>query len=188
MVDTKTYKRIFPKSKIARMQLQSSISNSEMMSDEPPEGDALLVFPASVMAYSLPSKIWCQLYVDRIIDIAWNKQAFKDLVAEAETKELVQALVTKQLSSKVSTDFVTGKGNGLIMLLHGAPGTGKTFTAEGVAEFAEKPLLRVTCGDVGTEAEIVDQRLQSTFELGRIWDCGVFRPLLFSIADALINC
>ncbi|KAH8714027.1 P-loop containing nucleoside triphosphate hydrolase protein, partial [Phaeosphaeriaceae sp. PMI808] len=54
-----------------------------------------------------------------------------------------------------------------------APGTGKTFTAEGVAEFAEKPLLRVTCGDVGTDAEVVDQRLRATFQLGKMWDCVV---------------
>lgn len=26
-------------------------------------------------------------------------------------------------------DMIAGKGNGLIMLLHGAPGTGKTLTA-----------------------------------------------------------
>ena len=36
------------------------------------------------------------LYVDQISDIAWKNQVFKDLVDE-ETKELVQALVMKQL-------------------------------------------------------------------------------------------
>ncbi|KAK5625350.1 hypothetical protein RRF57_001066 [Xylaria bambusicola] len=83
----------------------------------------------------------------------------------------------KQLASEESTDYVHGKGNGLILLLHGGPGTGKTFTAEGVAEFAEKPLLRVTCGDVGTVAEVVEKKLQSSFHLGKIWNCGLF-PLL----------
>ena len=121
--------------------------------------------------YFLTSKI-DDLLVDRVTDVVWNKQAFKDLVVDDETKELVQALVMKQLITKKATDFVSGKGNGLIMLLHGAPGTGKTFTAEGVAEFSEKPLLRVTCGDVGTEAGIVEQRLRSSFHLGKIWDCG----------------
>ncbi|KAK8867410.1 P-loop containing nucleoside triphosphate hydrolase protein [Apiospora arundinis] len=72
-----------------------------------------------------------------------------------------------------TTDFIGGKGSGLIVLLHGGPGTGKTFTAKGVAEFAEKPLLRVTCGDVGTKAEEVEKKLQSSFHLGKIWDCVV---------------
>lgn len=105
-------------------------------------------------------------------EVSWDKQAFKDLVVDKETKELAQALVMKQLAAEKSTDFIAGKGNGLIVLLHGGLGTGKTFTAEGVAEFAEKPLLRVTCGDVGTVAEVVEKRLQSSFHLGKIWDCG----------------
>lgn len=81
------------------------------------------------------------LFVDRISEIVWNKQAFQDLVVDEETKELVQALVMKQLVAQKATDVVSGKGNGVVILLHGAPGTGKTFTAEGVAEFAEKPLF-----------------------------------------------
>jgi AAA+ superfamily predicted ATPase len=113
------------------------------------------------------------LHVDWIRDVSWNKQAFRDLVVGEETKELVEALVMKQLAAARSTDTIQGKGNGLIMLLHGGPGTGKTFTAEGVAEFAEKPLLRVTCGDIGTTAERVEEKLQSVFHLGKIWDCGM---------------
>jgi Cdc6-like AAA superfamily ATPase len=174
MVDTRAYKRLFPSTRLAQQRLPDDIGNIRMENDEPLSEEDLLVFPPAVMAYNLQQKSWRELYVDRITDIVWNKQAFKDLVAEPDTKELVQALVMKQLVAKQSTDFVTGKGNGLIMLLHGAPGTGKTFTAEGVAEFAEKPLLRVTCGDVGTNAEIVDDRLRATFELGKMWDCGTY--------------
>jgi SpoVK/Ycf46/Vps4 family AAA+-type ATPase len=173
MVDMKAYKMLFPHSDIAKLRCVDEIGTAAMEHDQPPEeGEALLVMPSTIMAHNLQEKHWRELFVDRITDVVWNKQAFKDLVAEPETKELVQALVMKQLNAKKSTDFVAGKGNGLIMLLHGAPGTGKTFTAEGVAEFAEKPLLRVTCGDVGTEAEIVDQRLRATFQLGKMWDCG----------------
>lgn len=88
------------------------------------------------------------------------------------TKELVQALITNQLATEKSTDLIGGKGNGLTILLHGGPGTGKTFTAEGVAEMAEKPLLRVTCGDVETGPAKVEKYLEAVFELGKTWDCG----------------
>ena len=59
------------------------------------------------------------------------------------------------------------------MLLHGGPGTGKTLTAESVAEIAEKPLYRVTCGNLGTKAEDIEKHLESVLSLGRTWDCVV---------------
>jgi SpoVK/Ycf46/Vps4 family AAA+-type ATPase len=113
------------------------------------------------------------LKVDRLHDVRWNKDAFEILVADKDTKELIQALVMTQLEAERGTDIVRGKGNGLIMLLHGGPGTGKTFTAETVAEIAEKPLYRVTCGDIGTRPEEVEQYLESVLHLGKIWGCVV---------------
>lgn len=43
---------------------------------------------------------------------------------------MIYALVDVQTSAKKMDDIITGKGNGLIVLLHGSPGTGKTLTAE----------------------------------------------------------
>ena len=71
------------------------------------------------------------------------------------------------------SDWIGTKGNGLIMLLHGGPGTGKTFTAESVAEITQKPLYSVTCGDIGTKPEDVEKYLQSVLYLGKVWDCVV---------------
>lgn len=113
------------------------------------------------------------LDVDHIGDVVWSKNAFDHLVADDETKELVQALVEERLSSERSTSIISGKGNGLILLLHGGPGTGKTFTAESVAEMAKKPLYNVTCGDIRTQPEEVEQYLESVLNLVKIWDCLV---------------
>jgi DNA polymerase III delta prime subunit len=43
-------------------------------------------------------------------------------------------------------DLVRGKGKGVILLLHGVPGVGKTSTAECVAEYTNRPLFALTCG------------------------------------------
>jgi hypothetical protein len=41
-----------------------------------------------------------------------------------------------------------------------------------VAELAEMPLYRVTCGDIGTDAEAVEKYLQTILYLGKTWNCG----------------
>lgn len=97
------------------------------------------------------------LRVDRTTDVTWNKDAFSRLVIAPETREIIQAAVTSHGQSIGPTaDIIAGKGQGLMILLHGGPGTGKTFTAEGIAEVQERPLYRVTCGDIGIEPEQVE--------------------------------
>jgi len=55
--------------------------------------------------------------------------AFERLVLEEKSKELIKALVTVHVSTNKMSDIISGKGAGLIILLHGSPGTGKTLTA-----------------------------------------------------------
>ncbi|KAM0436595.1 hypothetical protein ACHAPT_002303 [Fusarium lateritium] len=134
-----------------------------------PQAPEMYLFPTMVPGFDLR----LDLEVDQIRDVVWNEKAFRTLVADEDMKELILALVTNQLETEKGTDLIDNKGNGLIMLLHGSPGTGKTFTAESVAEIARKPLYPVTCGDIGTEPEKVERYLQSVFHLGTIWDCVV---------------
>lgn len=81
-------------------------------------------------------------------------------------------MVQMHISSNISSDVIEGKGKGLIILLHGGPGTGKTLTAESVAELAERPLYRVTCGDIGTSPESVENYLESVLYIGSTWKAG----------------
>lgn len=67
-------------------------------------------------------------------------------------------------------DFIRGKGKGLVILLHGAPGVGKTATAEAVALSRKRPLFLITCGDLGTTPESVEGGLKQIFRLANLWD------------------
>ncbi|KAM0402758.1 hypothetical protein ACHAPZ_004249 [Fusarium culmorum] len=180
MIDFNTYKQLHSDSHKFKMAYPSltnpyrkEMEPSVMESDEPPEGAELFVFPSTVVGYNLRQKKWQDLQIDWIQELHWNKQAFRHLVIDEETKDIIQALVTSKLETDQTTDLIQGKGNGLIILLHGGPGTGKTFTAESVAELAEKPLFRVTCGDIGTKPEEVEKYLESVLHLGKIWGCVV---------------
>lgn len=76
----------------------------------------------------------------------------------------------KESDEKSSADFVANKGEGQIFLLHGKPGVGKTTTAECVAELRRRPLLSLTCGDLGTEPLKVEETLMKWLKLATSWE------------------
>ncbi|KAM5351088.1 hypothetical protein ACJ41O_003811 [Fusarium nematophilum] len=174
MIDYRTYQELHPYNEYwTAVQMGRATRENIPMDGSEPKEPEIYLFPTKIPGFDLRRKKWTDLEIDQIRDVTWNEGAFSNLVADPETKELILALVTNQLDAEKGTDLIDNKGNGLIMLLHGPPGTGKTFTAESVAEIARKPLYTVTCGDIGTEPEKVEKYLESVFHLGKIWDCVV---------------
>ncbi|RBR16032.1 hypothetical protein FVER53590_09838 [Fusarium verticillioides] len=103
---------------------------------------------------------------------------------------MVESLVTQHFLGKASAyddtddvDIVRGKGKGLILLLHGPPGVGKMTTAECVATYFRKPLFQITCGDLGSTADVVESRLEKKFALASRWGC----ILLIDEADVFLE-
>jgi SpoVK/Ycf46/Vps4 family AAA+-type ATPase len=102
---------------------------------------------------------------------------WQDLEIPQDHKGIVQALVNTHFSKDRTTtkdpgfDLVREKGKGVVILLHGAPGVGKTATAECVAASYGKPLLPITCGDLGLKPKEVEATLQKSFQLAQAWDC-----------------
>ncbi|KAI9664612.1 MAG: hypothetical protein M1821_006058 [Bathelium mastoideum] len=133
----------------------------------------------AVLAFVLKVRSWQSLDIRFISDAKYNPDLFQSLVVPDETRTLLQALARQFLAGDTdeasqarnpwSADFVEGKGEGSIVLLHGGPGTGKTFTAECLAEYTKRPLLSLTSTDVGTEPEAVEESLRGWFKKAKLW-------------------
>jgi hypothetical protein len=90
----------------------------------------LLIATPSLRGYSLKDKKWLDFYIDTVKDIDWNEDAFASLVAPPDQKELILAFAQSQFQNRSHfDDVIQGKGRGIIMLLAGPPGVGKTLVS-----------------------------------------------------------
>jgi hypothetical protein len=178
MIDMKTFRELHPEDEKKKETVTASLRSETldeyaMAQDNPSDPSFVYLLPQNIIGYNMRRKKWVDLHADWLSEVVWDKNAFKKFVLAQKTKDLIEALIVSQIAAEKSTDLISGKGNGLILLLHGGPGTGKSLTAESVAEIAEKPLYRVTCGDIGSEPEEVEQYLNSVLDLGKAWSCVV---------------
>lgn len=122
--------------------------------------------------------------MSRLKEVIWSDEPFRSLVIGAKQKTLIHSLV-KQHDAHGSgyDDVIQGKGRGLIGLLSGRPGCGKTLTAEAVAEVTKRPLYAVSAGELGTEVAKVDAQLTLILELSHRWSA----VLLLDEADVFLQ-
>jgi len=154
------------------------ITEHETLSDE-----QLLISAHWITGFSLAQKSWGQFSVSSLEDVVWNDQAFKKLVIDEDRRILIHALVKSHRHDEASfDDIVQNKGKGLVGLLSGSPGVGKTLTAEAVAEVTCRPLYQVSTGELGIEPDKVDNRLNVILDISRRWGC----VLLIDEADVFL--
>ncbi|KAL2066084.1 hypothetical protein VTL71DRAFT_2155 [Oculimacula yallundae] len=130
--------------------------------------DDFMICDFQIPGFSLFDKKWCFFAVDFISDVEFNDTAFQQLLLPKNHKELVHALV-KNHGSEDFDDMIKGKGKGLVFVLHGAPGVGKTFTAESIADDVRRPLYVVNSGELGVTPYEVENHLNSALKLATHW-------------------
>ncbi|EFX04252.1 aaa family ATPase [Grosmannia clavigera kw1407] len=145
--------------------------------------DQYMMLPPRVLGYSLEQKRWVHLDIDRLKQLAKadSKNFDEKLMLHDDNKKLIKNSVKAHGSQNV-VDYTPNKGKGLILLLWGVPGVGKTLTAESVAMLAGKPLFSIGVSDIGTESSMVEANLQRVFSLAGLWEAVL---LLYVMANRL---
>jgi len=88
-----------------------------------------LLCPALSPGYSLVKKEWAYFDIDLLEAVEWAPNPLRELEMGTERKYLLRDLIMEHSSKPQSNGIVSGKGEGLIFLLYGPPGCGKTLTA-----------------------------------------------------------
>ncbi|KAG9128021.1 hypothetical protein FRC07_006135 [Ceratobasidium sp. 392] len=138
----------------------------------------LCLLPPDIHGWSFRHKGWDTFLVTHLVPIDFNKDAFGHLVLQEKYKRLVVAFVNAHTrkdkkSSALISDVVKGKGGGMVMLLHGSPGTGKTLTAEAVADHLQRPLYAISCGELAFQASSLESQLYEILDIAAGWNCVV---------------
>jgi SpoVK/Ycf46/Vps4 family AAA+-type ATPase len=146
-----------------------------------------LICDDQVLGYSLTDKRWCAFSLGFVEDIDYSAMAFDGLLLPSEQKEIILSLVQVHTNETLKfKDLIQDKGKGMIFLLHGEPGVGKTLTAgklvfvryrskliqglESVADYVKRPLFPLRSGDLGIEAQALEKNLNEGFQLAANWN------------------
>ncbi|KAI4190745.1 MAG: hypothetical protein L6R41_000607 [Letrouitia leprolyta] len=154
----------------------------------------MLLLPNRVYGFVLRSRRWHFLNIDDVRLLDRHNDGFENLILPQGVARLVESLVRTHDPQNMPSlagseyddhqvDLVRGKGKGLVVLLHGAPGVGKTSTAECVADYTHRPLFPITCGDIGETSKEVEHNLEQNFSLAHRWGC----VLLLDEADVFLQ-
>lgn len=150
---------------------------------DPQDSDYACMIHMAVF-YNLSNGAWMLGHTDGLDNIKFRNDAFDRLVLDEQRKRMVNALVVHHGANRDGTpDIIDGKGGGCIFLLDGPPGTGKTLTAEATAEKLERVLYKVGLGELGVEAQSLEERLQQILSTAARWNA----VLLLDEADVFLE-
>jgi len=127
MIDSKEYNDNIRKSKPIpnSRTIRSGFNEHQRRSN-----DELLMCDFKMPGFTFATKMWGMFDITRLKAVDYDEDAFAGLVLPPDIKKTLSSLVKLQEQGfSEFDDMIAGKGKGLIILLHGPPGVGKTFTA-----------------------------------------------------------
>lgn len=123
--------------------------------------------------------VW--LHVNNLVPYKYQPSLRDKLVLPTVHRDLIDVL-TEDMDVFVE-DIIEGKSGGTAILCYGAPGLGKTLTAEVYSEVVRRPLYRVHAGQLGTDVESVEATLEKCLRRAERWGA----VMLLDEADVYIR-
>ncbi len=134
-----------------------------------------------IIVFHLQKHLRLRAHVAQLEEYIYDKKLSDKLVLPEDQKKLVKLLIDTK--GGMFEDIVQGKGGGAVVLLTGAPGTGKTLTAEVYAESEQRPLYSVQCSQLGINPDDLEEALLKVFERARRWNA----VMLLDEADVYVH-
>ncbi len=131
--------------------------------------------------FSLKEHSFFEVHVNNVEIYKYNTKLAGKLVLPESHKQLVEILA--QGTADIIDDIIMGKSGGVIVLATGAPGVGKTLTAEVYSETVQKPLYVVQSSQLGISASDLEEKLQLILARAERWKA----ILLINEADVYIR-
>lgn len=148
---------------------------------EMPEIGTLLPLHPRLIIFDLKRHQHFEIHASNLTAYTYDAKLGDKLVLPVDKKSLIDVLLAS--AQIVQQDIVQGKTGGTIILCSGAPGTGKTLTAEVYGEVAQRPLYVVQCSQLGTDADALERHLQHVLDRAIRWNA----VLLIDEADVYIH-
>ena len=134
-----------------------------------------------IFCFNLETHTNMWIHVDNLTEYAYNPALREKLILPAEHRDLVDILT--QDMDVLMEDIIPGKSGGTTILCKGAPGLGKTLTAEVYAEVVGRPLYRVHSGQLGVMSDAVEASLDKILKRAQRWGA----VMLIDEADVYIR-
>jgi len=126
------------------------------------------LLPQFTRGFDLERNIWGLFDVDEVKPITFNDNAWKHIVLEESSKTIIEEVVG---AFDFNKEALAGEEEtGLVMLLHGPSGIGKTATVEAIAEYFRRPLYSLPLGILPLDTTLLGDTLTSRLDMARTWN------------------